>query len=767
MKKLLGSGLFTLVFVMWMTILAPQISAQGPAPSSTPGIATPTSAASPTPVTSAGVGNTIPLSLLGYSEQTLRGPFDSSYLAFSLPGDWQLSDGAQLQLVINTYFNGTGVPLRLSGANPSAPAGGGGLYNGEVEVLFNNISLTRFSLDKEGERTITIPITPEALQKSTQPGRHSLQLLLTALPDCDYDWHTAVVVRPASRLILPHQFVVASTDLRQLPRPIYQGSFVADTSVIVIPDKPTARELQAAFSVAAGFGRMSRGKLSMALKTAGQLTTDDQKNNHLIFVGNPTDFAMLKNAPLPAPVSGSGYNVPNVKPEDGIVQMVNSPINPARVWLIAGGNQDTGIVKAAQAISAGVIKATAPSNLAVVAEVQTNLPGDVVQTDRTLANLGYQNVTVQYLGTNFIDYQFYVPPGQMVNGAAYLDLAFSHSTLAEYERSGILVRLNDEPLGSVRLSDETAQTGTARIAIPRTTVHPGYNRLSVAVDLFPRFICMSPSFGGLWATVRAESVLHLPLGPAPENDLNRFVNLATFPDAFTTHPTLGTTAFVLPASDPVAWEVATQIAFGFGTASGVALPDVAAVFADAVPDALRKSRDLVIIGRPSALPIIGELRDALPAPFEPGSDLATERNMNVIYRIAPGTSVGYLEMFPAPWSTQRIVLTVLGSTDQGLRWAGNALTVPQLRGRLGGNYAFVNGEQIVIGDTRITSVGSGVAPTALPAVTPQVVSAASDAPLLAERPAWILPVLSISILMLAVVLLAVAVSSWRQRVRRV
>jgi hypothetical protein len=39
------------------------------------------------------------------------------------------------------------------------------------------------------------------------------------------------------------------------------------------------------------------------------------------------------------------------------------------------------------------------------------------------------------------------------------------------------------------------------------------------------------------------------------------------------------------------------------------------------------SCDQLIVGRPSALPIIAELGEVLSAPFEAGSDIAIERNM--------------------------------------------------------------------------------------------------------------------------------------------
>jgi len=50
-------------------------------------------------------------------------------------------------------------------------------------------------------------------------------------------------------------------------------------------------------------------------------------------------------------------------------------------------------------------------------------------------------------------------------------------------------------------------------------------------------------------------------------------------------------------------------------------------FADSIPASARQERDLVIVGRPSQLPLLRELGSALPAAFPEGSDVLGEANM--------------------------------------------------------------------------------------------------------------------------------------------
>lgn len=732
------------------TTPSPQATPEKKTITATPQPAVDKGIVSPTPQAVANQNNLVPFSLLGYSERTLRGPFDSSGLWFWLPSDWVLTDGAQIQLSFDTFFNGTGAPQQ----NPSPS-------RGKIEVRWNYNLLTTITLDQSGERTFTIPIPADLLTSKTQTDVQGLQLLLDSMVDCDYDWHTTVVVHPTSKFVFPHRVVPPLTDLRILPRPIYQGSFAADTAMVVVPDKPTVSELQSALSIAAGFGQMSNGKLNLTLVPVSQLTKEVQAASQLILVGKPATLPMLKQLNLPSAPNDSGWNVAGAGAEDGVIQMAISPWNPSRVVLVVSGNTDAAIVKAAQAISFGVVKVSPQPNLALVADVHPNLQSSPAAVDRTLANLGYSNVTLQDLGGNISEIRFYVPPGQAPNSDAYWDLVFNHSAMLDYNRAGLLVRLNDEPVGSVRFTDETAKQGIARIPLPRSSIRAGVNRITVETDLIPRFTCLDPHLSLLWITLRSESVLHLPLGPVQDKDLQRVIDLSTYPDVFALDPTLSTTAFVLPANDPQAWRQAARLAFDLGSRRGIAMADLIAVFGDGVSDSVRKSRDLLIVGHPSDLPIVAQLHDVLPAPFEPGSDLAVERNMRVVYRILPGSSVGYLQVLAAPWSEQRVVWAVLGNDSAGLESVVNALTVSRLRAKLSGNYAFLNGEQIVVGDTRVAPIGSGLTPTTVissPGTAPQ------DAPSTSTgRLGWTLPALGISVGLMVIVLLGLAYAAIARR----
>src|SRR5262245_30514272 len=75
---------------------------------------------------------------LGADEKSLRGPFDSTYIDFSLPANWELRDGAQLQLQLSTFFaedTGSATDASITGSGNSRS------FGGMLQVALNNVTL--------------------------------------------------------------------------------------------------------------------------------------------------------------------------------------------------------------------------------------------------------------------------------------------------------------------------------------------------------------------------------------------------------------------------------------------------------------------------------------------------------------------------------------------------------------------------------------------------------------------------------------------------
>jgi hypothetical protein len=243
----------------------------------------------------------------------------------------------------------------------------------------------------------------------------------------------------------------------------------------------------------------------------------------------------------------------------------------------------------------------------------------------------------------------------------------------------------------------------------------------------------------MWTNIWSESRLHLPMTSMPIPVAPTF-ELGDFPAPLTLDPSLSSTAFVLQPNDPDSWRSALQVAAYLGDRSNGSIALLQTYYADAVPEAARENLNLVVIGMPSQMPIVSELNDSLPAPFELESGIASERNMQVTYRIPADSPIGYVELLTSPWNPNKVVIAVLGNLKQGVNWAGAALYESSLRSRLAGNFAAIHDQQVVTADTRANPPQALGDATSQPAVEVVPTSAVPQIPPV-SRPAWILPVL--------------------------
>jgi hypothetical protein len=657
--------------------------------------------------------NVVAFERLGVTDQTLSGVFDGTRYLFNIPANWRLASGARVQLDLSVFFPLGSAQQRLGGF---------------LEARFNRALIGTVELTQPGDRRVVFDIPDRALTPVRSDGRHEFEVALDNPTGCDVapSERTAVVIRSTSRFVLPHTLAPPDTDLRNLPRPIFQGSFEPDQATIVIPDTPSVNDLQAALTVAAGFGRLTEGRLQIDLTTVQRLSPQARTGRHLILVGSHTGLAPLaRNLDLPATLQQNGFATPGATPGDGILQMIVSPWNSERVVLVVSGASEAAVVKAARALSAVPVRINNRPNVAVVRDLP-EAPADLALTiDQRLSDLGLEPRVIRDR-TGTFDLRFTLPPGQQIDEGAYFDLTFNHAATVDFGQSSLSVGLNGIPIGSVRFSDETTRVTTGRITIPPSATRSGANVLTIQTNLVPRSLCTDVRNTDLWVTIWPESALHLPMKPVTAEPRRTF-NLSSYPLPFTLNPSLATTAFVVPQRAPAAWNAAALLAFQMGRQTRDAILQPLAVFADNVPTDVRESYHLLVIGRPGTLPILVELGDALPAPFDAGSDVPRSVDTPVVYRVPPDASVAYLQMVAAPWNPERVVVAALGSDDSGIEQATTMLIDPRQRARLTGTLAIVDPQQrVTLGNGRAVLTGS--APTPVATVTPVAVQPTQPTP---------------------------------------
>lgn len=767
MKSRISYFLFVPILVMGILLvnLSSSVSAQGTDP--TPTSETPLPGGTPvasTPDTSLPEGplvpgaDTIHFFQIRQTDIQLVGPYDVAFLVFGLPAEWELNGPATLNLNLHVSLSAISATI---GEERVAGAGG------TLVVEFNREVVGSFPLTQNEDLDLPIQIPMELMTPVRDDGQQELVFILDSGFSCLINQQMALTIRNSSNVTFPHGVILPDTNLARFPFPIYQDTIYPDSALMVLPDQPTAEELQGAMAVSAGLGRMSSSNLLLDLTTIGNVTSDQFANNNLILVGKTSSLSLLDQLQLPLSPEAGSFQSAAGNEDDGIVQMVHSPWSAGRVVLLVSGNTDVAVAKAAQAVSTGILRPNTATNLSIIQNVQESLQDIQQNTDFTLFDLGYDTTLLQRRGVDSVIYNFHIPPGMTVNPEAYFELVYGNSALIDYTRSGLVVQVNGQPIGSVRFSDETAATTTNRVEIniPPSVVLPGTNTLEVISNLQPTDNCSIPNLRGLWTNIWSESRFHLPLIPTIAST-NLAIDLADFPAPFILDPSLSTTALILQPNDVESWRSAQQLATYLGDRGNGSIVLLKTFYADAIPEAARSSLNLIVLGLAPQMPIMTELNEFLPAPFETEAGVASEHNMQVTFRIPADSPVGYVEFLPSPWDERNFVVVAVGNLRQGAAWAASALYTAELRSRLAGNFAVINDQQVTTTDTRLSSPAENNVSTVQPDVVVVPPTVDTTTPVVVSRPVWILPALLVTVGLIVLILLGVIYSSAIQGRRR-
>ena len=234
----------------------------------------------PTPTPAAPTGEAVRLSLadLGYDEKSLTSPCSGTQYTFRLPLDWRVTDG-----LLDLEYSYTYIPLTTDEPPRS--------YFGDLQVSLDGRPLAAWPLYEphQEHRHWRVPLPP-ATFNDDPGGRRTLDIALEAAVLCNVPHRGTLVIHSTSALELRYRLVPLTPDLGDYPRPFYQRSFDPDLVYFVLPERPSAAEVQAAADIAARLGELTSGMVLSATTDAallGNLRAGRVISTHLIVVGQP------------------------------------------------------------------------------------------------------------------------------------------------------------------------------------------------------------------------------------------------------------------------------------------------------------------------------------------------------------------------------------------------------------------------------------------------------------------------------------------------
>ncbi len=587
--------------------------------------------------------------------QTLTGPISEVDLTFNLPADWKPQGTATLDLDIMAFFSS----LVATESNQTLS----GLVGGDLSLYLNDTMVGINTLQTSGQQTIHYEFDAALFTPVTRDGVNTLRIRWDGSISCLMNLLSSVTVSPTSKLVFGYDAGQKSLTLNDFPAPFVVKNSVQPVALkIALPDSPSAGELRAAMILAAGVGQISNGQTMAEVIPLAEYRPAASTSENVILVANSESLKTLSLSTL-----GIGSDL-QANAGEGLVYF----FKPAGGYGLVVSGDDSGIVKAAQAVSADQVIAGGDANTMLVSGINP-VTAATGPEDMTLDDLGVGELVFTKPNSLSQSFDFFVPAGNQVRADASFDLVISHSQQLDYLRSGLQMLVNGYPAVSLRLTDNTSNQAMFKLIMPANLVHAGRNTVEFVADLNMRDLCTAPTENMAWLRVSSGSLLHLPLETAVGGSLVS-KTFSDFPNAFLTGSGLDNVLIEIAPAEFGNIQAAAKLAGRLGAG----LPDhtimqLNAAFVAAVDPALAAKASIILVGAPSSFTSLTDKTQFPSLVFDAQNLLSDQSALELVTKPQAGENAGYLAIRGYDATTSKVLLAVLGSSPTGLTYAVDGL----------------------------------------------------------------------------------------------
>ncbi len=511
---------------------------------------------------------------------------------------------------------------------------------------------------------------------------------------CYYDG--AVKIYEDSKIGFGFTPINPQRNIADFPRPLIQDSFLPEKIQVVIPDDFSQSDLEVLATVSAAVGGGTFGNVNLNVLKASEAKPEVIQDHSVIVIGQPQTNSFLlslyQRQLLPTGLSGNNiiqYGGQNLTEADGVLQEIPSEFNQTYTFFVVTGSSDEAVMRAAKALSS--LPIGLEGNLLVVRDDGPEPVYLETPFVRTFQQLGFNPTTFFGLGVRTAFLQFYVPRNWIIQDGASIDLVYAFSDKLSTSNSALTVELNGNRIGSVPVGDNMAGEQVFRIPLRKEDIQVGaVNFLRLENVLQSELDCASFDYRANWFSIRETSQLNMPYKTVENLDLLPAFAHPSYYLIF--EPGL---LISLPAN-PSNAEVSALANLGYmmGTENTAAVDIMVStdpnLDMESYPD-----RNIVLVGKPTANPLIAQLNDMVPQPFVAGEDALKQRIGGVPYRVSQDVDLGMIEVIPAPWDKLKGITLVTGTSDRGVEMALTAFTSNALLFDLTGDLLFATGTDVL------------------------------------------------------------------------
>ncbi len=422
-----------------------------------------------------------------------------------------------------------------------------------------------------------------------------------------------------------------------------------DQSAVAVRSDADNAELTAAARVLAGIS----GRATMYYDNIGLVTADDEQT---LYSGKYR-FYISKYSSLPANIADRLSAEEKQAAQNGAVMALLDGQNGGSVLLLTGSNEDA-IVNAAKLIGNSVYLSQMKTTWRNVS-ADENVLMEKTNVDQ-YRQLTASGTSLTGLGEQSASYYIEFPNNRKLSYSSQISLSMRYSDNLNFDVSMVTAYINDEPIGSKKLSEEKTQGDLALFDIPSNMQISGNFTIKVLFDLEVKNDgSASAQKAAPWAWITSDSTLKLTSSNA---DSLIFEN---YPGPFVEDGAFNNSVVVLPDSPGTAdLDAMRLILLTFGRNLEDNTGSLRIAHASSIGDVT--SSNVISIGRYEKNLIAQQNNEKLFFKFNADGTMLSS-NEKMLIDSNYGKSLGTVQLLVSPFSKEKYALMVVtGVSDEAM-----------------------------------------------------------------------------------------------------
>lgn len=454
-----------------------------------------------------------------------------------------------------------------------------------------------------------------------------------------------LVLDKSSYLHLEYQNQEENLSLRNYPYPFLEKYLSQPLKAkIVVPDNPSDQEITAAILLAADFGRRVPLKdISVSITKYGELT-EDEKREHLIFIGASSYLPKELNL---RELETLGERV--------LLKLVKSPYAWDKEMLIITAKDGKKLLDGVRVLGQDALIYQMGKSSALIGKYPKIEEKTTIKEKNTLADLGYGDTLLKGLFYQEAVYNMALPKDRKIAGEGLIKLKFRYSRAINFAKSSLTVYLNGKPVKSQKLNSANADNDTMIIPIPDEEKQSNYFEVKMVFYLEPgKMDCKIREEDNVWAFVSKTSYFDLPSKAIAESYLE------DYPSPFVQNQGFNSLSLVLPDSpDSNILTIAANMAAFLGHHVN-SLDNFKVVRSKNLTDL---DRNLIVLGTPQNNNLIEKLNPYLHIQFAAGCKSLLS-NGKIALLDDYGKNAVSIQIIQSPWAKKRKILLFSSANNQ-------------------------------------------------------------------------------------------------------